>query len=109
MFKCKNETTPFVFHNLYTLKPLSKYSPRTDNLLPIPLKSTKFDQFFIPFRFPYLWNKILTKKIFICNLEYYPLFKNKSKEVTFSLNDATMYLKTPRILVFRISKTIENN
>ena len=29
IFKCKNRTAPFVFHNLYTPKPPSKYSPQT--------------------------------------------------------------------------------
>ena len=91
IFKCKNRTEPFVFHNLYTLKPPSKYSLRAGNLLSIPLKTTKFGQFFIYFRLPYLCNKILAQKSFICNLEYYPLFKNRLKEAIFSLNDATLY------------------
>ena len=39
---------------IYTLNPPSKYSLRTDNLLSIPLKPTKFGQFSIPFRGPYL-------------------------------------------------------
>ena len=91
IFNCKNRTTAFVFHNLYTLKLPNKYSLRTDTLLSIPLKRTKFGQFSIYFRGPYLWNEILVKKTFICNLEYYPLFKNRLKEVTFSLNDVTLY------------------
>ena len=49
IFKCKNRTVPFVFHNLSTLKPPSKYSLRTGNLLSIPLKRTKFGQFFYIF------------------------------------------------------------
>ena len=90
IIKCKNRIAPFVFHNLYTLKPLSKYSLRTDNLLSMPLKWTKFGQFSISFRGRYLWNKIFTKKTHICSLEYYPLFRNRLKEVIFSLNDTTM-------------------
>ena len=54
IFRCKNRITPFAFHNLYTLKPPSKYSLRTGNLLPIPLKRTKFGQFSIYFCGPYL-------------------------------------------------------
>ena len=42
IFKRKNRTAKFVFHKLYTLKPPSKYSLRTGNLLSIPLKRTKF-------------------------------------------------------------------
>ena len=57
IFKCKNRTVPFVFHNLYTLKSPSKYSLRTDNLLSTTLKRTKFGQFSISFGGPYLWNK----------------------------------------------------
>ena len=91
IFKCKNRTAQFVFHNLYTLKPPSKYSLWAGNLLSIPLKRTKFGQCSIYFRGPYLWNNILAQKTFICNLEYYPLFKNRLKEATFSLNDATLY------------------
>ena len=89
--KCRNRTAPFVFHNLYTLKPPSKCSLRTGNVLSIPLKRRKFGQFSLYFHGPYLWNKILAQKTFVCNLEYYPLFKNKLKEVIFSLNDATLY------------------
>ena len=60
MLKCKDKTTPFVFHNSQTLKPPNKYSFGTDNLLFISLKRTKFGQFCISFLGPYLWNKILT-------------------------------------------------
>ena len=42
IYKCKNRTTPFVFHNLCTLKPPSKYSLRKSNLLSIPLERTIF-------------------------------------------------------------------
>ena len=91
IFKCKNRTAPFAFHNLYTLKPPSKYSLRTGNVLSIPLKRTKCGQFSIYFRGSYLWNKFLSQKTFICNLEWYPLFKNRLKEVIFSLNNATVY------------------
>ena len=91
MFKCKNRTAPFVFHNLYTLKPASKQSLRTVNLLSVPLKRTKLDQFSIYFDGLYFWNKLLAQKTFICNLEYYRLFKNRLKEVIFSLHDATLY------------------
>ena len=59
IFKCKNRTAPFVFHNLYTLKPPKKYSFRTSNLLSVPLKRTKSGQFSIYFRGPYLCNQIL--------------------------------------------------
>ena len=93
IFKCKNRTAPFVFHNLYTLKLPSKYFLRTDNLLSLPLKITKFGQLSICFRGPYLWNKLLAKKTFICNLECYPLFKNRLKKVIFSLNDTTLYFE----------------
>ena len=91
IFKCRNRTVSFAFHNLFTLKYPSKYSLQTGNPLSIPLKRTTFDQFSIYFRGPYLWNKILTEKTFICNLEYCPLFKIRLKEVIFSLNDTTLH------------------
>ena len=91
VFNWKIRAAPFVFHNLYTLKLPSKSSLGTGNVLSIPLKRTKFGQFSIYFRGLYLWNKILAQKTLICNLEYYPLFKNRLKEVIFSLNDATLY------------------
>ena len=47
IFKCKNRTAPFVFHNLYTPKPPSKYSLRTVNLMSIPLKRTNFLYIFV--------------------------------------------------------------
>ena len=89
IFKCENRTALFVFHNLYSLKLPTKYSLRTGNLLSIPLKRTNFGRSSIYFRGPYLWYKILAQKAFICNFEYYPLFKNRLKEAIFSLNDAT--------------------
>ena len=46
IFKCKSRAVLFVFHNSYTLKPPRKYSLRPDNLQSIPLKRTKFGQFF---------------------------------------------------------------
>ena len=91
VFKRKIRTAPFVFHNLYTLKPPSKLSLGTGNGLSIPLKRTKFGQFSLYFCGIYSWNKILVQETLICNLEYYPLFKNRLKEVIFSLNDATLY------------------
>ena len=92
IFKCKIRTIIFVFHNLYTLsEPPSKYSIRKDNLLPIPLNRAKFGQFSIHFRGSYLCNKILANKTFISNVQYYPLYKNRLKEVVFSLNDAALY------------------
>ena len=45
IFKCKNRTAPFVFHNLYTLKPPSKYFLRTVNFLSIPLKKQSLANF----------------------------------------------------------------
>ena len=83
IFKCKNRTAPFLFHNLYTLKAPSEYFLRTGNALSIPLKKTNFGQFSINCRGLYLWNKILAQKTFICNLEYYPLFKNRFKKIFF--------------------------
>ena len=74
-----NRTTPFVFHNLYTLKPPIKYFLRSGDHLPVPLKRAKFSQFSIYFSGPYFWNNISAQKTFICNLEYYPLFKNRLK------------------------------
>ena len=78
IFQCKHRTTLFVFHNLYTLKPPSKYSLRRDRLLPIPLGRTKFAQFSINVCGPYLWCLFIQKKI--------------KRVYFFSLNDATMSL-----------------
>ena len=64
-------------------KPKPKKYPRWQNVLILPFRILLCSG-------PYLWNKILTRKTLICNLEYYPLFKNISKEV-FYLNGAKMY------------------
>ena len=103
IFKCKNRIAPFVFHNLYTLKPPSKYSLRTSNLLSIPFKKTKFNQFSIYFRGSYLWSKTLAQKTFICNVEYYLLFKNRLK------NDYTVLLSHLRFSSFLLVKLIKKN
>ena len=58
IFKCKNRNAPFVFHNLHTLKPSSKLSLRTGNLLSKSLKRTKFCQFSVHFCGLYLWEKL---------------------------------------------------
>ena len=52
IFEFKSRTAPFVFHNLYTLKPPGKYSLRTDNLLFKPLKNKFWPFFYIFLRSP---------------------------------------------------------
>ena len=66
---------------------------QTNNLLSEPLKRAKFGQFSISFYCHFLWNKIFTKKIHICNFEFHALIKYTLKEVIFSLNDVTTQLK----------------
>ena len=64
IFKSKNRTAPFAFHTLYTLKLPSKYFLRTDNLLSIPLKITKFGQLSIYFRGPLFVEQTFSKENF---------------------------------------------
>ena len=48
-----------VFQEIYTLKVKNKYSLRHNNYLKEPFCPTKFNQYCMAYRVPYLWNKIV--------------------------------------------------
>ena len=85
MFKCREGTSPNIFHNLYTIKPRNKYNMRSEMTLVEPLKRTTLGQFDITFRGPHLWNKLLSTNLELTQIENFISFKIKLKE--FLLNE----------------------
>jgi hypothetical protein len=59
VFKSMNKLCPTSFYNLVKIKPPNKYNLRNERTLSVPFCKTKFNQFGINCRSPYLWNNII--------------------------------------------------
>jgi hypothetical protein len=91
MYKCKTNSSPVSFHNLYTLKHRNKYNLRNDHLVRQPFFQSNFGKSSISFRGAFLWNKIVLKHFnFSLQWSYYS-FRNKLKEIILSLDDILSY------------------
>ncbi|MBY0581189.1 MAG: hypothetical protein K2P53_05870 [Rickettsiales bacterium] len=91
MYKCKINSAPVSFHNLYTLKDKNKYNLRNENSIRQPFYQTNFGKSNIAFRGASLWNKIVLKH-FDFSVEWsYLSFKNKLKEIILSLDNIFLY------------------
>ena len=62
MYKCKQNFNPPVFCNIFTHRTKTKYALRNENSIQEPLCRTNFSQYCIPYRGPYLCNKIVISK-----------------------------------------------
>ena len=63
MYKIKNNLTPTVFRNSFTLNRKRKYTTRSSvSNFRKPLKKTKLSQFSISYRGPHLWNEKTTSE-----------------------------------------------
>ena len=60
--KCKQNLDPPVFCNIFTHTTKTKYALRNEYSIEEPLCQTNFSQYFISYRRPYLWNKIVISK-----------------------------------------------
>ena len=59
MYLCKNGNTPSIFKQIYTLKPINKYTTRSKNVLLKPLSKKNFAKFKLSYRRSHLWNKFI--------------------------------------------------
>ena len=91
MFKCKNYLSPNVFINLCSIKPINKYTLRNDKNLKEPFCQTKFEQFFISYRGPSLWNKIVLPNFDFSLKWTFSSFKRKLKKIIFSIENIYVY------------------
>jgi hypothetical protein len=91
MFKCRENLSPTVFKNVYNLKQKNKYNLRTNNTLVAPFCQQKKDQFFVSYRGPYLWNKIVSPNFDFSIKMTYALFKQKLKKIILLLENILIY------------------
>lgn len=89
MFRCKSEQPLFIFKDLFTHKAINKYTLRNNNLIIEPFCQTKFNQFCINYRAPYLWNKIVVPN-FDLSISF-SVFKTKLKNFILSTDNIYKY------------------
>ena len=62
MYKCKQNLNPPVFCNIFTHRTKTKYALQNEYSIQEPLCRTYFSKYWISYRGPYLWNKIVISK-----------------------------------------------
>ena len=90
-FKCKLKTAPQVFHKLYTLKPMNKYTMRSNGALIEPVCKSKFSEYSISFRAPRLWNTLALQNTDITKSLNFSCFKNKVKDILSRVENMQQY------------------
>ena len=75
-----------IFKDLFCEKPISNYSLRNKKCIYEPFFRTKFNQFCIAYRAPYLWNNIV-----LPNFDILYTFKHKLKSLILSIDDVIRY------------------
>jgi len=91
MYKCRYNLSPYVFRDIYKLKPINKYTLRRNQSLLEPKCRTNFDQFSITYRGPYLWNKIVLGNFQFSDEPSLPFFRSSLKKLIFSLENIVTY------------------
>ena len=91
MHKCKIGLIPSIFQNIFTLQPVNKYVTRSRPSLIKPLCKTKFEQFNITFRGPHLWNNLIVNSPKLNNIDHFPLFKMKIKDLLLESNTSHFF------------------
>ena len=93
MFKCKNKTSPPIFHKVFQLKPTNKYTMRSTGTVLEPICKTKLDQFSISFRSPHLWNKLIVNNGHHIQTETFCSFLNIVKKALASIDNIFQFFK----------------
>ena len=92
MFKCKLNTIPDIFNDLFRTKRQNKYTMRSHGQLTEPYKKTKLSQFSISYRGPHLWNATIANTKELTEIQTICSFKRKLKSHIFSSDiDALQY------------------
>lgn len=89
IYKWNNDINLPIFKDLFSQKPVNKYTLRNNDFLYEPICRTKFSQFCIAFRAPFLWNKIVIPNFDLSDT--FPIFKNKLKNFILSIDDIFKY------------------
>jgi hypothetical protein len=89
IYMWKNDLCPLVFKDLFILKPINKYNLRNNNFVNEPFCKTRFNQFCISYRAPYLWNRIVLPHFDLSTT--FPVFKNKLKNFILSIENIFEY------------------
>ena len=77
MYLWKNNLSLPIFKVLFSEKPINKYTLRNNKFMHEPFCRTKFNQYGIAYRAPYLWNKVVLPNFDI--FYTFPIFKHKLK------------------------------
>ena len=90
MFKCKNNTCPKAFQNIFTLKLKKKNQLKRRCTILEPFCKSKFSQLCINYRGLHLWSTIvLSQNTDLEQSTTLKVFKEKLKAYLFTLDDAT--------------------
>ena len=81
MYLCKNGNTPSIFKHIYTLKPITKCTRRSKNVLFKPLYKKNFN---LSYRVPQLWNKFIAPNNDLLEAVTIKLFKIRLKKIIFA-------------------------
>ena len=84
MYLCKNGNTPSIFKHIYTLKPISKYTTRSKNILFKPLRKKNFAKFKLSYRGPNLWNERIAPNNDLLEAVTIHIFKMWLKKIIFA-------------------------
>ena len=86
MYKCKQNLNPLVFRNIFTRGTKTKYALQNENSVQEPLCRTNCSQYWISYRGPYLWNKIvISKKLTFSDSDFFQAFKRELKRLLLSI------------------------
>ena len=83
-YSCKNGNTPSIFKHIYTLKPISKYTTRSKNVLFKPLCKRNFTKFKLSYRGPHLWKKFIAPNNDLLEVVTANIFKIRFKNMIFA-------------------------
>ena len=90
-YKAKYKLCPPIFNEIYTLKPINKYTLRNEGSLFEPTIHTDLSKFCINYRAPHLWNKIILGKINLPETPSLSFFKKVLKESLIQIDIVNIY------------------
>jgi hypothetical protein len=91
VYKAKHKLCPPIFNDIYTLKPINKYTLRNEGLLFEPTIHTDLSKFCINYRAPHLWNMIIPGKINLPKTPSLSSFKKVLKESLIQIDIVNIY------------------
>ena len=81
VYKCKEKSSPRIFHHIYAKKTPNKYSSRQMDELYVPFSATRSSDFCLSNRGPCMWNAIVVRNQDLLQAPNLSIFKRKLKKV----------------------------